>query len=135
MTTSRDQDGSRRPAEFYEARARNYRRQAVRLLERDEDSDSASALIYESAKQCINAVSSLRGENPATTGAKIRVLRDIAYAERDGATIIRDWEDAFKLHIHADRGILEGRELTETLELAQDFIDAMLAIYERERSS
>ena len=35
-----------------------------RLLERDADLDSAGALLYESAKQCINAVANQEGINP-----------------------------------------------------------------------
>ena len=55
--------------------ARNYRSQAQMLLDRDSDLDSAGALLYESAKQCINAVAIQRGENPGPTRAKIRFLR------------------------------------------------------------
>ena len=39
--TSRDLDTGRQRAEFYEARARNYRLQATLLKERDSDTDSA----------------------------------------------------------------------------------------------
>lgn len=132
MTNSPSHTGPDR-AEFYARRARNYRRQAESLLERDSDTDSASALMYESAKQCINAVANLQGENPAGTGAKIRALRSISEQEPSKLNLMRNWESALMLHIHADRGILEGRELTETLEWARAFVDAMLNIYERER--
>ena len=127
-TSSRGDAGSRRRAEFYEARARNYRRQAGRLLERDGDTDSASALLYEAAKQCVNAVANLRGENPATTGAKMRALRDIARGEDDGATIIQNWESAFVLHIHADRGFVADSEFPILWARAQGFVEAMLGI-------
>ena len=40
---------------FHEVRARNYRRQAELLLQ-GTDLDSAGVLLYESAKQCVNAV-------------------------------------------------------------------------------
>ena len=57
--------------------ARNYRSRAQILLERDSDLDSAGALLYESAKQCINAVANQQGENPGPTRAKMRFLRDL----------------------------------------------------------
>ena len=59
----------------HEARARNYRRQAELMRERDADLDCAAALLYESAKQCINAVGNQRGQNPGTTGGKVNVIR------------------------------------------------------------
>ena len=132
MTASRDAIESRRRAEFYEARAHNYRRQAERLLD-EGDADSASALVYEAAKQCINAVANMRGENPGGTGAKMRALRAISELEPDGLNILRNWEDALKLHIHADRGYLDDSEFHEAWDKARAFVDAMLDIYERER--
>ena len=101
-------------------------------MERDDDSDSASALLYEAAKQCINAVANLRGENPGTTGAKRRALHDIARGEDEEETIIQNWDDAFKLHIHADRGFLDESEFYISWSRVQDFIDMMLEIYERD---
>ena len=130
-TSSRGADGNRRRAEFYAARARDYRSHANLLLEQYAYTDSAGALLYESAKQCINAVANLRGENPATIGAKKRALDDIARGEDDGEIIIRNWEDVFKLHIHADRGYLARSEFPVLWARAQGFVDRMLGIYER----
>ena len=130
-TSSRGAAGSRRRAEFYAARARAYRRYANLLLERYAAADPAGALLYEAAKQCINAVANLRGENPATTVAKRRALHDIARAEDDGTAIIRHWEDALKLHVHADRGFVAGLDIEETWDGAQVFIEMMLGIYGR----
>ncbi len=131
--TSSGSTRDRQRAKFYEARSRNYRSQAGLLLERDSDTDSASALLYEAAKQCINAVANVHGDNPGTTGAKMNALRRISEREPDGSKLMRNWEDALRLHIHADRGHLSDSELAETLERAHIFIDSMLAIYERDR--
>ncbi len=62
----------------HEARARNYRRQAELLLDRDNDNDCAGALLYEAAKQCINAIANQLGGNPGTIGGKVNALRRIA---------------------------------------------------------
>ena len=77
MTTNNRADRYRQRAVRHEARARNYRQQAELLLQRDSDTDCAAALLYEAAKQCINAVANQRGENPGTTGGKVKVVRDV----------------------------------------------------------
>ena len=115
----------------YESRARNYLRQADLILERDADTDCAAALLYEAAKQCINAVANQRGSNPGTTGAKIDALSDIAADETNGDDLIQGWEGAAKLHIHADRGHLADVDFAGYWDDAQAFIAAMLAIYNR----
>ena len=66
-----------RRAERHEARARNYLQKAEMLLNEYDDPDSAGALMYEAAKQCVNAVANQRGSNPGTTGGKINALRSI----------------------------------------------------------
>ena len=131
MTSSGSPRGRQR-AEFHEARAKNYRLKAGMLLERDSDTDSASALLYEAAKQCINAVANQHGDNPGTTGAKINALRTISERETDDSNLMRSWYGPTMLHVHADRGNLTDLQFAEMWEQAQDFIDAMLAIYERD---
>ena len=42
--------------------------------------------MYESAKQCINAVANLRGDNPAAMGAKLSALRAVSEREPDDWT-------------------------------------------------
>ena len=116
----------------HEARAHNYRRQADLLLQRDADFDCAGALLYEAAKQCINAVANQRGENPGTTGGKVNALRGIAASERDSQGLMRNWQSADKLHIHADRGNLNASEYADAWEQTQAFIESMLTIYARE---
>ena len=116
-------------AEFHEARARNYRRQAQLLRDRDGDNDSAGILLYESAKQCINALANQQGSNPTSTGAKLRFLRSIAERETASLDLMRNWRSANLLHVHADRGFLTDDEFTEAWIEAQAFIDQMLLIY------
>ena len=113
----------------HELRARNYRRQAERLLEQYTDLDSAGALLYESAKQCINAIANQQGLNPVSTGAKRRFLRSLAEEVRGPSTRMQAWRSVETLHIHADRGHLARQDFLEAWTNAQAFIDQMLLIY------
>ena len=131
MTTNNPLDQYRQRAIRHEARARNYRSQADLLLERDNDADCAAALLYESAKQCVNAVANQRGENPGTTGGKVSIVREIATDELDAAPLFTNWQSADKLHIHADREHLTAFQYDEAWQKAQEFIDTMLTIYHR----
>lgn len=116
-------------AERHEARARNYLQKAEMLLNEYADPDSAGALMYEAAKQCVNAVANQRGANPGTTGAKINALRSIATQHSDYPDLMRDWRFANNLHIHADREFLTDTEYAESWASARAFITDMLAIY------
>ncbi|MCY4560426.1 MAG: hypothetical protein OXF79_29505 [Chloroflexi bacterium] len=131
MSSSRSEQYRER-AIRHEARARNYRRQAGLLLQRDSDADCAAALLYESAKQCINAVANQRDQNPGTTGGKVSALREITTEVPNGPTLMQNWQRADRLHIHADRGNLNPAEFAEAWEQAQAFIDTMLNIYQRD---
>ena len=131
MTTNNPPDQYRQRAVRHEARARNYRRQADLLLERDNDTDCAGALLYEAAKQCINAVANQRGENPGTTGGKVNVVREVAAEEPNGTVLFTNWQSADKLHIHSDREHLTAFQYDEAWQQAQAFIAAMLTIYNR----
>ena len=62
----------------------------------------------------------------------MNALRAISEQEPDDLNLVDNWNAAAKLHVHADRGNLIGSEFAEMWEQAQDFIDAMLAIYERD---
>lgn len=114
----------------HEARARNYRRQAELLLQRDSDTDCAGILLYEAAKQCINAVANQRGQNPGTTGGKVNIVREVVTEVPNDHDLIRYWQGADKLHIHADRGHLSAGEYDESWQHAQAFIGAMLTVYQ-----
>ena len=122
----------RERATKHEARARNYRRQAELLLQRDSDADCAGILLYEAAKQCINAVANQRGQNPGATGGKVSMVREVVAEVPSGSDLIRSWQGADKLHIHADRGHLDAGEYDESWQQAQAFITAMLTIYHRD---
>ena len=119
----------REKAAFHETRARNYRRQARLLLERDNDPDSAGALLYESAKQCINALANQQGLDPLSTDAKYNFLRSITAGEPGIPYLIQCWRAADRLHINADRGHLAAPQFREYWARAQDFIEAMLGLY------
>ena len=99
------------------------------LFERDGDMDSAGALLYESAKQCLNAVANQRGSNPGPTGAKRRFLLGIAEQEVRTTDLMESWQAAAELHIHADRGHLTPTRFIDVWSVAQTFIDQMLLIY------
>lgn len=119
----------REKAAFHETRARNYRRQAQLLLERDNDPDSAGALLYESAKQCINALANQQGLDPLSTDAKYNFLRSITAGEPGIPYLIQCWRAADRLHINADRGHLAVPQFREYWDRAQDFIEVMLGLY------
>ena len=113
----------------HELRAQNYLQKAEMLLTEYSDPDSASALMYEAAKQCINAVANQCGANPATTGGKVNALRALVGEQPGPTDLMGDWEHASRLHIHADRGILTDAEYAAAWEGPSAFIDDMLTIY------
>ena len=113
----------------HEARARNYLQKAEMLLNEYADPDSAGALMYEAAKQCINAVANQRGSNPGATGAKVNALRSIEAQEADYSNLMKRWLLADNLHIHADREFLSDAQYSEAWDGARSFIDDMLSIY------
>ena len=119
----------RRRAERHQARARNYLQKAEMLLNEYDDPDSSGALMYEAAKQCINAIANLRGVNPGSTVGKVSELRSFVEEQPGPTDLMRDWGHANKLHIHADRELLTDDEYAAAWEGARSFIDDMLAIY------
>lgn len=119
-----------RRAEFHLARAISYREDANLMLERYNKPYSAAALIYESAKQCINAIANLSGQNPGAVGAKKAYLINlISQPFGSQFDLLRGWDSATQLHIHADRGHLTRSDFRDAWQAAQAFIDDMLAIY------
>ena len=110
------------------SRAANYRRQAEALLVRNNDLDCAGALIYESAKQCINALAIQRGDNPAATGAKERFLIGFVEQNKVPPGLVSRWKFATRLHVHADRGHLGEPDFMEHWQEARVFIDQMIRI-------
>ena len=120
---------SRRQAARHVVRSRNYRRRAEMLLERDDDLDCAGALIYESAKQCLNAVANQHGLNPARTGNKERFLMRIAQQDDAAQGLVQLWKLADQLHIYSDREHLSRAAFMEAWAGSLLFIDQMLTIY------
>ena len=112
-----------------EVKAREYRRIALLIGSQEGDKDASGALIYESAKQCINAVAGQRGVNPGTTGAKIRFLRDLAAAVTAMPNLLEHWQGASALHVNSDRLHLSESEYETAWTDAQAFIEEMLQIY------
>ncbi len=112
------------------ARTRSYREDANLMLERYDKPDSAASLLYESAKQSINAVANLNDQNPGAVGAKKAYLRNLA-SQPFGSQfdLLRGWDSATQLHIHADRGHLTTGDFRDAWETTQTFIDDMLTIY------
>ena len=110
--------------------ARLYREDAGLILERNRP-HSAGALIYESAKQCVNAVANQEGQNPGYTRAKTQYVRDIA-----GRPIANEyglewgWRAASRLHIHADRGHLNEEDFHRNWFVTQAFIGNMLIMFD-----
>ena len=116
-------------AEWHSALAIRYRDTATGLLDLD-DPYSAAALIYESAKQCVNAVANYQGQNPASTRAKVQFLERFAQQQPGNLfNLIEGWDAALRLHIHADRGHLSDREFHRAWLSCQDFIEDMLTIH------
>ena len=131
MTQANSDSPQRRRAQFHLAGAVSYREDANIMLERYDKPYSAAALLYESAKQCVNAVANLNGQNPGAVGAKRAFLRNLT--SRYVASqydLLRGWESATQLHIHADRGHLTEEDFQESWRISQAFIDDMLAIYD-----
>ena len=129
MTASRA-DRLRRRAPIHAAIARRYRRNADALLERGEP-ESAGALLYESAKRCINAIANQQGDNPVKTTAKVAALQSIVAQQLTDFDLMRAWRNAASLHTHADQGHLTDAQFLVAWETTQAFIAEMLSIYNR----
>ena len=117
-------------AQGHRDRAQSYLDDANLLLTQYDKPDSAGALLYESAKQCINAIANHNGQNPGATGAKTRYLENFATETAVRRySLAESWDSAMQLHIHADRGHLSAQDFEEAWLSAQAFVANMLAIY------
>ena len=90
---------------------------------------SAGALLYEAAKQCVNAVANLTGRDPQANHEKMAALRTIANAHPTYPDLMGDSRAAWELHIHADQASLPPDELAPALEQTRRFIADMQRIY------
>ena len=121
---------SRQRAERHRERAVSYRADADLLLVRYGKPDSAGALLYEAAKQCINALANQAGQNPGSTGAKKSFLSGLASQPPVSSLDLEyGWTAASQLHIHTDRGHLEADEFRDAWVKAPAFVADMLSIY------
>ena len=124
-------------AHWHYQRAIAYRELAQELLaqsradpERAEIlADAAGAMLYESAKQCVNAVANLRGRDPQGNRAKMAEIRAIIAEGFTSLNLQRGPRAAWDLHIHADQGTLLPERFSEQFTRATAFIDEMQAIY------
>ena len=117
-------------AERHRERAISYRDDANLLMQQYGRRDSAGALLYESAKQCINALANQAGRNPGTTGAKTAYLHTVAnQLPGNRFNLVSGFQAASQLHLHADRGHLSAADFEIVHRDAQIFIANMLAIY------
>ena len=90
---------------------------------------AAGALLYEAAKQCVNAVANLRGSDPQDNRAKIDEISAVIAQGLTTFNLRVGSRAAWDLHIHADQGDLTTVDFRERFALAADFIDEMQAIY------
>ena len=118
-------------AAWHAAMAQAYRQDAQGLLAQGGHPFSAAALLYESAKQCINAVANQRGVNPAPTLAKVEFLIGLAEQEPGLPNLLTHWRAATRLHSHTDQGHLNAAEFAGFQAMAQAFIEEMLLLYAR----
>ena len=77
---------------------------------------AGGALLYEAAKQCVNAVANLNGRDPQANHEKMAALRVIANTHPAYPHLIRGSRTAWDLHIHADQGNLALPDLASALE-------------------
>lgn len=90
---------------------------------------AAGAMLYEAAKQCVNAVANLNGHDPQGNHEKMAELRIIANTYPNYPDLENDSKAAWHLHIHADQASLPPDELAPALERTRRFIADMQRIY------
>ena len=128
MSLNNPHPGEERAAR-HAAQAREYRRLAQFLREQSAAPAAAGILLYESAKQCINALANQQGDNPRATAAKLHFLHNWIAGDTALTDLVDGWRAADRLHINADRLHLSPAEFNTAWQEAQAFIDQMLAIY------
>ena len=91
---------------------------------------SSGALLYEAAKQCVNAVANLRGQDPKGNQEKLAEINSIAAACPTQSDLVIGARAAWYLHVHADQFHLTQAELDRNFTTATTFVSEMLAIYQ-----
>ena len=120
-------------AAHHEVMAREYLRLAELILIQEKSRIAAGALLYESAKQCVNAVANLQRMNPVTTRAKRQFLIELSERGAGYLDIYLNWRAANLLHVNADRGLLSDVNFDDAWESSHAFINQMLQIYARDQ--
>ena len=134
--TLQDEPGPAKAARHYR-RAGEYYELAQGFLARASGDAGAAdilvaaggALLYEAAKQCVNAVANLNGRDPQANHEKMAALRAIANTHPAYPNLIKGSRTAWDLHIHADQGNLALTDLASALEQTRQFIMDMRSIY------
>lgn len=124
-------------AQWHYQRADAYRELAEGMLERSRTAaeraevlaDAAGALLYEAAKQCVNAVANLRGQDPQDNRAKMDEINAIVAEGFTVLDLIEGARAAWELHIHADQGGLLPDRFAGRFAMATDFVDEMQTIF------
>ena len=119
----------RRAGEYYELAQDFLTRAAGDAGAADILDAAGGALLYEAAKQCVNAVANLNGRDPQANHEKMAALRVIANTHPAYPHLIRGSRTAWDLHIHADQGNLALTDLASALEQTRQFIMDMRSIY------
>ena len=118
-------------ADAYRELARELLEQSsrARALRAEALADAAGALLYEAAKQCVNAVANLHGRDPQDNRAKMDEIRAIIAQGFTPFDLRGGARAAWELHIHADQATLLPNRFGDRFNMAADFIDEMQAIY------
>ena len=96
---------------------------------------SAGALLYEAAKQCVNAVSNLRGQDPKGNREKLSAINGMIADNPAYSTLLDGLTSAWYLHIHADQFDLSSDEFNHHYNVVSAFATQMLAIYQSIRQN
>ena len=125
-------------ARWHYQRADEYRELARELLEQSSRAsalraevlaDAAGALLYEAAKQCVNAVANLRGRDPQDNRAKLDEINAIIAQGLTPFNLRGGARAAWDLHVHADQGALTPDDFKEQFAYALAFVNEMQDIY------
>ena len=124
-------------AELHYRSARQYRELArivtalpANVVERSILHASAGALLYGAAKQCVNAVANLRGQDPKGNREKLAAIIPLIADYPAYSTLFDGPTSAWYLHIHADQFDLSIDEFNHHYNVASAFVTQMLAIYQ-----
>lgn len=103
------------------------------MVERNILAAGAGALLYEAAKQLVNAVANLHGQDPKGNREKLSEIHNIVAGQHTEFDLLDGATAAWRLHIHADQFNLTPDVFNRNLTTANEFIAEMQAIYENIR--